>query len=317
MVFIKGTLNADGYIKLLKDNKIFDLCRERFGEDFIFQQDGAPCHSTDDVLAWIQITQQVRLLFGWPPNSPDLSPIEILWGAIKLRIYRYPEFPKTEAELKDAIKREWASFDMESINSLILSFRYRLLMCKDVGGQSISHLISARLHEVPEEYLVPEDERPPLFNEEDDAKMINEFKKIGRKWKKISMIMDNQYEPVMIKYRVLFLNTMQTISARMNSQDARPSTENEEEECRNEETSEITEMISFKTFMIKYCSHMEKRRTMTVGSVDDAEKNERRSKITFRFENPDELSSIPKNETILYASDDLSLTTDDSDDISK
>ena len=83
LVFIDGPLNAEGYIKLLSENGIFELCHRSFNGNFIFQQDGATCHSTVKVLDWIQIEKKVKLLFGWPPNSPDLSPFEILWGAIK------------------------------------------------------------------------------------------------------------------------------------------------------------------------------------------------------------------------------------------
>ena len=87
--------------------------------------------------------QNVRLLFGWPPNSPDLSPIEMLWGAIKCRIEHYPEFPKTYEELKTAVEREWNSFDKDRINELVISFYNRLTMCKRVYGISISAYLSA------------------------------------------------------------------------------------------------------------------------------------------------------------------------------
>ena len=38
----------------------------------------------------------------WPPNSPDLSPIEIIWGIIKQMLAFYP--PKDMSNLKNPLK---------------------------------------------------------------------------------------------------------------------------------------------------------------------------------------------------------------------
>ena len=40
---------------------------------------------------------------------------------------------------------------------------------------------------------------------------------------------------------------------------------------------------------------------------------ERRNRITFRFENDDERKNIPRNEVVIVESDDLTVTTDESD----
>ena len=99
----------------------------------------------------------------------------MLWGAIKCRLCHYERFPTTYHELQSAIEREWESFDQSSIDELILSFRERLIMCKNVGGKSISHFISAHLTEVPEDYIVAEADRPPIFTREEDIELMKEF----------------------------------------------------------------------------------------------------------------------------------------------
>ena len=114
--FIDNTLDSNGYIELLKENQVFQKCTEVIGESFIFQQDGAPCHTSSTSLDWLRLQAKIKLLFGWPPESPDLSPIEMLWGAIKCKISHYERFPQTKAELQAAVKREWDSFDQDSIN---------------------------------------------------------------------------------------------------------------------------------------------------------------------------------------------------------
>ena len=309
LVFITGKLDSNAYIALLRDNHIFEACNTCFNDNFIFQQDGAPPHSSQMTLDWIQIEKEVKLLLGWPPNSPDLSPIEILWGAIKLKISRYEEFPRTYDELCAAVKREWANFEMESINSLVLSFRNRLIMCKNVGGQSISQFISARLQEIPSDNIIPEDQRPPLFTEENDEKMFSEFQKIGRKWKKISSDMGGSYTPVLVKYRVLLLNAMKSISERLNFQLENPNYQEDDEE----EDGTLSEIISFETFMKQYCSY-KKIREIAEEITETPISSIRRNRITIRFEENSSLTEIPRNDAIIYASDDLTITTDESED---
>ena len=42
---------------------------------------------------------------GWPPNSPDLSWIENIWGWMDHQLRKRPEQPKTVQELKAALQK--------------------------------------------------------------------------------------------------------------------------------------------------------------------------------------------------------------------
>ena len=75
------------------------------GGDFIFQQDGASCHTAKHSMAWFS-SNGISVL-PWPSQSADLNPIEHLWEVIKKRMDKSPV--KNKAELKELIFSTWNS----------------------------------------------------------------------------------------------------------------------------------------------------------------------------------------------------------------
>lgn len=85
----------------------------------MYEQDGAPYHTTQRSINYIE--QNARLLYGWPPNSPDLSPIEMLWSIVKHKLQKLDHMPTNKQQLKDAIIEIWKTIEIKTVNSLIES----------------------------------------------------------------------------------------------------------------------------------------------------------------------------------------------------
>jgi len=60
-------------------------------EFFVFQQDTAPSHRAKDTVALLdQETPDFIPPALWPPNSPDLNPVDYtyVWSVLQERVYR-------------------------------------------------------------------------------------------------------------------------------------------------------------------------------------------------------------------------------------
>lgn len=119
---LKTTVNTDVYCEIL-DHFLLPTIEDHFpDEDIIFQDDNARCHRGRAIKSYLD-TINVKSL-PWPPQSPDLNPIENLWRELKK--YVDLKSPTTKAELKIAIERSWTEIDINFCNNLVASMPERI-----------------------------------------------------------------------------------------------------------------------------------------------------------------------------------------------
>ena len=58
-------------------------------------------------------------VFDWPPQSPDLNPIEHLWNYLKRRLASYEHVPTSMRQLWERIEVEWDKIPVEECLKLI------------------------------------------------------------------------------------------------------------------------------------------------------------------------------------------------------
>lgn len=113
--------NSKVYQDMLNEKNYLNDALTFFTGNFIFQQDGARTHTTPDSID--SISNVCDLIINWPPNSPDLNPIEMIWSLMDKTIGFFN--PQNETELIDAIKYAWNAIKLDTINNLCNSFTRR------------------------------------------------------------------------------------------------------------------------------------------------------------------------------------------------
>lgn len=135
LVPIIGSLNSQSYIELLKKYLtpvVKDSMKKRH---FIFQQDNAPCHSSIATRTWLA-KNNIKVM-KWPPNSPDLNPIENMWSVLKQRVMM--EHPKTIDALTRVAKKEWNLMSSQYLNSLYLWMSKRVNQVLKRNGEKCDY----------------------------------------------------------------------------------------------------------------------------------------------------------------------------------
>ena len=105
------------------------------GHDFIYQQDGATPHVSKDSIAAIN---NLGIPFiqpdKWPPNSPDLNPLDyFFWNEVEVRLKkkRFLNVSQLVQKIKETVKE----IPIKMIQDSIDNFRSRIFACeKNSGG---------------------------------------------------------------------------------------------------------------------------------------------------------------------------------------
>jgi len=130
------SVNSDSYQKLvISKSMIYHGMNNLYGQfGWTLMQDGAPAHTSNSTLEYL--SSRCNVLPNWPPNSPDLNPIENLWGIMGKRIIL--KKPNNRQELETIARDVWKNLEFSMIENLIRSMEKRLKLVVELEGECIN-----------------------------------------------------------------------------------------------------------------------------------------------------------------------------------
>ena len=179
LIECSNSVNADEYQRIVCASKMVDDMNGHYGVGkWLFMQDGAPCH-TSFTTTQMLYNKKVCLLPGWPTNSPDLNPIEMLWGVMKRRANWEG---KSHDQMLDYVRTIWGQTDVQTINQLVLSFVNRCELVLKLGGESITPYLKGRYSIAGPLQTVAQ-----LWRDEEDACIKQFQERQSPQWSKIAL----------------------------------------------------------------------------------------------------------------------------------
>jgi transposase len=138
IAFIDGSIKKEQYIAVLDQCflEFIDALGADGLRDIIFQQDNASPHTANLTRDWLKDAAKEHgfTIMDWPPNSPDMNPIEHLWAHVKRELHR--RYPDTKyllgspAVIRRILKRRlfevWWAIGAEVLNGLVESMPDRV-----------------------------------------------------------------------------------------------------------------------------------------------------------------------------------------------
>jgi transposase len=115
------------YIQVLQSH-VLPWIRKNYGleGDYVLQQDGAPCTTSKRTQAWLK-DQGVKFWPKeiWPPNSPDLNPLDYsVWAVVARKACQKPH--SNIASLQASIRSAWRAMSPSYIRLTCSRFRPQL-----------------------------------------------------------------------------------------------------------------------------------------------------------------------------------------------
>jgi len=119
-------LNATAYLSIVSDH-VHPLMAILYpSSDGYFQQDNAPCYKARIISNWFLEYANEFTKMKWPPQSPDLNPIEHLWDVLEWELRALDVHPTNLHQLQDVILSKWANISKEYFQHLVESMPRRI-----------------------------------------------------------------------------------------------------------------------------------------------------------------------------------------------
>ncbi|KAH0792611.1 Transposable element Tc3 transposase [Histomonas meleagridis] len=139
LVIIEGTLNSEDYIEqIIFGSNLIEEADKKYGiGEWTHMQDNARPHISKETMCVLN-ELEINILKDWPPYSPDLNIIEVVWAIMETRVEALQ--PKTINDLVKIVKDVWEALQWQTINGLVMSISKRLRIVNATPDRTIFRL---------------------------------------------------------------------------------------------------------------------------------------------------------------------------------
>lgn len=118
LIKIDGIMDKNYYHRILSRHAVPSGTR-LIGQNFVFQQDNDPKHTSKLCKAYLESkeVQGVLKIMDWPPQSPDVNPIELLWDEMDRQVRETTI--TSEKSMFENLKRVWDSLRATTLHKLV------------------------------------------------------------------------------------------------------------------------------------------------------------------------------------------------------
>jgi transposase len=138
LIEVQGAMDLQQYCDILDDGVVESFEKLQIPEEErVFQLDNDPKHTSKKAFQWFK-DNDIQVLV-WPPQSPDINPIEHLWVHLKRALQKYPTSPKGVYKLWERVKVEWNETAAETCQNLIESMPRKIKAVIRANGGHIKY----------------------------------------------------------------------------------------------------------------------------------------------------------------------------------
>ncbi|KAG1692357.1 hypothetical protein DVH05_028688 [Phytophthora capsici] len=136
LAFLSGRQNSLDYQETLT-NYLLPFGEGMHEGRYTFQQDNASIHSSKSTTVFLE-SLDVPVL-DWPSLSPDLNPIENVWGMLVRDVYHGGRQYRSVEELKISIRHAWGRISLNGLRKLVDSMPDRISAVLEDKGKKTKY----------------------------------------------------------------------------------------------------------------------------------------------------------------------------------
>ncbi|CAJ0584063.1 unnamed protein product, partial [Mesorhabditis spiculigera] len=129
-------MNSSDYLDILEQH-LLPFIRANPNVNYTLMQDNASIHKSKKTMEWLK--QRNINTLPWPACSPDMNPIENVWGILVREVYGNGQQYANVADLEIAVRRAWLNVPQATFEKLALSLPKRINSLIKSGGQPIDY----------------------------------------------------------------------------------------------------------------------------------------------------------------------------------